>query len=319
MNLSATRTTPARTTLARTALARALAVIGTGLLLAACGTAADPTAADDAEVAATDPTDEPAPDPEPDPATDTAAAPEPAPEPEPEPEPPYPPDWHERALDIAAASRPAVVAIGWVPPDLAMGRVETGFLVAEDLVVTSGEVGLAGEEHTLGVRTFDGQRRQASVVYRGPEYLGVSVLQLDAPVDGPTLRFGDETELVAGAPLLAIGHPASASAEGGWLVTAGPFVRIEDRALWADLVAPIGGGGFFEGGMSGAPVLDLAGAVVAVACCQQPWGPQLSIANAEPAEVLLRRHVVVDERSWHGGATATVTRAAIADLLPEDP
>ena len=125
--------------------------------------------------------------------------------------------------------------------------------------------------------------------------------------------------IALGVSLLAIGHPATASAEGGWLVTAGPFVRTEDRALWADLVAPTGGGGFFEGGMSGAPILDLQGEVVAFVCCQQPWGPQLSIANAEPAEVLLRRHVVVDERAWHGGTTASAVRAALAEQLAADP
>jgi len=141
-------------------------------------------------------------------AADTPAASSPAPPPPPpappEPEPAYAPpaDWAERALASAETARGAVVAIGWRPgpPTMVMRRLETGWLVASDLVVTSHMVACEARSGTeLRVRTIDGTLRRASVA----EVIGgcggwetaVGLLRLDRPVDAPTLTLRGEDQL----------------------------------------------------------------------------------------------------------------------------
>jgi S1-C subfamily serine protease len=276
------------------------------LVLSGCGAGRepDPVAAADSERTPAQPLEPNAP-----PAEEPAAEP-PAPA-------PYPDDWYDRALAVAEAARPAVVAIGWTPEELPMGRLETGFLVSPDLVVTSAVVGQAGESNRLQVRLIDGTFRDASVLHRsGEQWMGVALLQLDSPVDAPTLELAEDTDLVLGAPLLAIGHPNVAYAEGGWLVTVGPVTSANRSEVWADIVAPATGDGFFDGGSSGAPLINLDGRVVGLVCCNREWGPAPTYETAFVSEVLLRRHIVHDLREWHGGPSAAAIRAQLGELLP---
>jgi S1-C subfamily serine protease len=255
--------------------------------------------------------DDPAPAAAPAPAVEPDATPAEQPAPA-----PYPDDWYDQALAAAEAARPAVVAIGWTPPELQMGRLETGFLVSSTLVVTSAAVGQAGESNRLKVRLIDGTFRDATVLHRsGEQWMGVALLELDSPVDAPTLELADDTALERGAPLLAIGHPNIAYAAGGWLVTVGPVTSISPGEVWADIVAPATGDGFFEGGSSGAPLIDLDGQVVGLVCCSREWGPAPTYETAFVSEVLLRRHIVHDLREWHGGPSAQTIRSALGELL----
>ena len=257
------------------------------------------------------------------PATAPEQEPVPEPEPEPEPEPAYAPpdDWLERGLASAEVARRAVVAVGWRPPSVALRRLEAGWLVAPDMVATSPAVACDALQGTgLRVRTFAGEFRSATVVEEptdcGGWEPGIALLRLDRPVDAPDWRLRDASALEVGEPLLAIGHANSATAIGGWLVLAGPVVRANDSVVWADIGAPVNYtrvNEFFGGGSAGAALIDIDGALVSILCCEQDWGPQVTLRGSRLAEPLLRRRVVLDEPYFVGGlAPAALERELIS-------
>jgi hypothetical protein len=128
-------------------------VLAAAVVLSACGAGEDAAGVD--TVAATETAAAPA--------TVTPAPPPPSP---PEPPPGYSPpdDWYERALESADAARRAVVAIGWDPPGVLLRRIEAGWLIAPDLVITSDAVACdVREGRDLRVRTFDGTIVSATV------------------------------------------------------------------------------------------------------------------------------------------------------------
>jgi hypothetical protein len=255
------------------------------------------------------------------------SAPEPQPEPEPEPRYEPPDDWAERGLASAGTAREAVVAVGWrpAPPAMVVRRIETGWLITPDLVVTSNVVACdaqAGSE--LRVRTIRGTIRQASVleVIGGCEQWegGIGLLRLDRPVDAPTLTLREEPVEI-GEPLLAIGHANMAATLGGWFVLAGPMVETTGRLLWADIVAPVRyqrTDEFFGGGSDGALVIDIDGRVVTVLCCERDWGPQLHINNSPVADPLLRSALTIDEPYFVGGLTTSELRRALEPYVELD-
>jgi len=256
------------------------------------------------------------------PATPATVTPTPAPAPPPPPEPPPgyspPEDWYERALATADVARRAVVAIGWEPPGMLRRRLEAGWLLEPDLVITSDAVACdIAEGRDLRVRTFDGTIVRASVEeVSGPcdgWQAGVARIRLSRAVDAPTLRLRTGAAPEAGEPLMAVGHANHAAAVGGWLVLVGPMVSTEDDTLLADIGAPVTRWRFdewFGGGSNGAPVVDLAGDVVAVLCCERQWGPQLRYDDAF-AEPVLRRRLTVDGRYHVAGLWGEALRRAV--------
>lgn len=307
----------------------AAALLTLTVLLAACASGPDQSASEGADVTAEQETaspEEDAPAEE-----DGAAGADPdeqaAPEPEPEPEPVYAPpsDWQERALEAAEGARRAVVAIGWNPPTIVLRRIEAGWLVAPDLVVTSPDVACeAREGQDLRIRTFDGQFRTATVeAIEGPCSTwepGVALLRLASAVDAPALTVRTPTPLTVGEPLLAIGHSNQSAAIGGWLVLAGPVVEETSGWVWTDIGATVNYrrvGEFFGGGFGGAPVIDLDGEVVTVLCCERDWGPRIDFRRTPLADPVLRRRLTIDESFFTGGMdTASLAAALRPHLTP---
>ena len=292
------------------------------LVVSACGPEGEESTAasdDGGEVNSEQPTTEPTPAPSP---------PPPPPLPEPEPEPAYAPpaDWQERALAAAEAARGAVVAVGWRPPTMVLRRLETGWLIAPDLVVTSADVACEAQLGTgLRIRTLDGEFRDASIEEVAgpcdPWQPGVAVLRLSRPVDAPTLRLGEPRPLEIGEPVIAIGHSNWSAAVGGWLVLAGPVVEQDTRWIWTDIGATVNyrrTGEFFGGGSSGAPVIDLEGNVLTVLCCERDWGPQVSIFDTPRSEPLLRRRLIIDEPYFVGGMSTATLGPALAPFAGTD-
>ena len=308
--------------------------VGAALVLSACAGAsdggADPAAAssDAAAEAAAGP--EPAvgdadPDATPADVEPEAAAPAPAPAPEPAPDPGYvlPEDWEARALAAAEAARAGVVAIGWKPPGIVRRRIEAGWLIAPDLVVTSPDVACEAQlGEGLRVRTLAGEFRGAAVdevvgtcSARAP---GVALLRLERPVDAPPLTLRDGPAPQEREPLLAIGHPNTSAAVGAWMVLVGPVIDPANAQglLWADIGAPVSvarGGEFFGGGFNGAPLIDLDGRVVSVLCCERDWGPQVNLRSSPIAAPVLRSRLVLDEPYYVGGPTPDELRGLLAE------
>lgn len=287
---------------------------GAALLVSACGSAdEDATGAADDSARAT--TEQPSP----------APPPPPPPPPAPEQEPAYAPpsDWQERALATAETARAAVVAVGWRPPTMVIRRLEAGWLIAPDLVVTSADVACEAQLGTgLRVRTFDGEFREATVEEVtgpcDPWEPGIAVLRLARPVDAPTLRIAEPRVLDVGEPVLAIGHSNWSAAVGGWLVLAGPVVEQDARWIWTDIGATVNyrrTGEFFGGGSSGAPVIDLDGDVITVLCCERDWGPQISLFDTPRSEPLLRRRLIIDEPYFVGGMPTATLRSALTAFV----
>ena len=254
------------------------------------------------------------------PAASVASPPVPPPAPA-EPEPTYTPpaDWMERALAAAERARQGVVAIGWNPPGPLDARLEAGWLVAPDLVVTSNIVACEAREGTrLRVRTFGGDVVGASIEVEvggcsGWEP-GLALLRLERAVADPTLTLRTAGAPEVGEPLLAIGHANHARVLGGWLVAVGPMVGTEGAELFADIAVPVQLmrlDEWFGGGANGAPLVDLAGDVVAVLCCERDWGPQLRYDDAF-AEPLLRRRLVLDSRYHVVGLWGDALRDALS-------
>jgi hypothetical protein len=248
--------------------------------------------------------------------TSTTVAPPTTPAPDPAYSPPD--DWHDRALATADEARRSVVAIGWKPPGMLRRRLETGWLLAPDLVVTSHTVACeARNGSNLRVRTFSGRLLSAEIDTEVGAcdgwQPGIAVLRLAAEVDDPTLRLRAQGNPEIGEPLLAIGHANHAPNLGGWLVAVGPMVEVNGDAMLVDIgmsVTLSRIGEFFGGGSNGAPVIDLDGQVVAVLCCEREWGPALRYDDTI-SEPLLRSRLVLDGRYHVAGLSGDALRAAL--------
>lgn len=233
-----------------------------------------------------------------------------------------PDDWQEQALAAANSARRAVVAIGWEPPTIVNRRLETGWLLTNELVVTSNVVACDVQRgENLKIKTFDGTIRDASVEEIvngcGSGARGIALLRLDAPVDAPTLALRTGEPPVVGEPLLAIGHANFATTLGGWLVAVGPVVISDPDVMWADIGMAVDWrrtGEFFGGGANGAPLVDLEGNVAAVLCCERDWAPPIGAAGPI-ASSRLRTRIVLDAPYFVGGVSAEALRPTLERLV----
>lgn len=291
---------------------RAVVLLATALVVSSCGAGEAAVTQDVAEVPTSSATVAP----------QLPSPPQPPPPPPAatEPQPGYSPpdDWYERALESAEAARRAVVAIGWDPPGELRRRIEAGWLIAPDLVITSDVVACEVRKgRDLRVRTFDGTIVAAAieeVVGTCDGFTpGIAHLRLSRAVDEPTLQLRSGAAPVIGEPLMAIGHANHAAAVGGWLVMVGPLAQASGDVLVADIGAPVAQWRFdmwFGGGSNGAPLIDLDGDVVAVLCCERDWGPHLRYSDAF-AEPVLRRRLTLDERYHVAGLAGDALRRAV--------
>lgn len=235
---------------------------------------------------------------------------------------PIPADWEERALASAESARRAVVAIGWDPPSIVNRRLETGWLLASDLVVTSNSVACdARRGSDLQVRTFDGAVRDAHVEEIvngcGTNAPGAALVRLATPVDAPTLTLRTKGPLAVGEPLMAIGHANYAAQLGGWLVTVGPVVIAGDEAVWADIGMSVDWrriDEFFGGGANGAPLIDLDGEVAGLLCCERDWAPPVAL-DGPLAEPRLRTNLMIDAPVYIGGLSAASLDLLLGEFL----
>lgn len=210
-------------------------------------------------------------------------------------------DWHARAQEVAEQVRPSVVAV--FHPTEPWGA-SSGWLISPTEVVTARHVASDGDGNpvTRIVVGFDGQQRTATTVAVA-EGLDVGLFELDAPLDLPTLEWGDENDLEPGDPLLVIGHPNVASGLGGWLTVAGTYVATVDGELQADIATDAGG--------SGGPLVDLDGRVVAISCCGYHYDFTGRGHGLVPAEFEVRTTAVWDRPQYSGGPAASRARGLV--------
>lgn len=210
---------------------------------------------------------------------------------------------HAEVLAMVTEARRSVVAVGWEPEGPVRRRLESGWLASSDTVVTSHKVACdAMSGRNLQVRTLDGDLLRGVVEHIdrpcGRGGAGLGIIRIERRVDATALKVSAGEGPKAGEALVAVGHANSAAALGGWLAVVGPMVHREGDMLLVDLGVPVVLETFdmwFGGGYNGAPVLNLAGEVVAVLCCERPSGPQLRYYDP-PAAPDIHRHLVLDHR-----------------------
>jgi len=238
-----------------------------------------------------------------------------------------PDDWQATALAAADRARRSVVAIGWEPPRIVNRRLETGWLISPDLVVTSNVVACDAQRGVdLSVRTFDGAIRDATIeaIINGCDAAarGAALLRLREPVADPPLTLRTVGPPAIGEPLMAIGHANFAPVFGGWLVAVGPVVTSDPDVTWADIGVSVDWqriDEFFGGGANGAPLVDLDGNVAALLCCERNWAPPIT-HDSPVAEARLRERLVIDAPFFVGGLTADALRTAFEDIVgPLEP
>lgn len=287
----------------------ASAAVGAVLAVVVAGCSSQPVV-DDAPAAATE--------------TEAAAEPEAPPEPEavedepaPEPAVDAPADdgaWRAAAETVAERARPAVVAVLKADHDW---PAATGFLVADDLVVTERDVVVFdGQTLPLMVRTFDGRNIAAQPIWTA-DGQGAALLQLAEPAEGiEPLELGSARELAFQQTLVTIGHPQLGEQTGGWQVFAGSFHQRQDIVAWAHLPGQFGNDNGYRDGMVGSPILDLDGNVVALMCCEKVFSQQPTVSTFAPGELEIYTTVPFVDGKLRGGWTADLVRSQLEGLLP---
>ncbi|MFE1169459.1 S1C family serine protease [Nocardiopsis sp. NPDC058789] len=175
-----------------------------------------------------------------------------------------PPEAPERAADtiagVAQRVSPSVVSLR-----SAGGRVGasgSGFVIADDYVVTNDHVSAPLEEDGIVIEYSDGRFSPATVVGSDPSS-DLAVLQLEEPNEVEPLEFGDSDEAVVGDEVIAIGAPLGLDGT----VTQG-IISAKDRPVSSDE----GESQFFalqtdaaiNPGNSGGPLVDIQGRVIGV-------------------------------------------------------
>lgn len=136
------------------------------------------------------------------------------------------------------------------------GSQGSGFLVAEDIVITNHHVVSSwdGTENTRAtIKTRDGRRLSATYV-TGDANVDVAVLRLDEPLTGVKTLSWSSTSPAVGETVMYVGNP---SIVGGWFVGIGSVTDYQYNVLLTDL--PI------ASGASGSPILNMKGEIVSIA------------------------------------------------------
>lgn len=182
-----------------------------------------------------------------------------------------------QATDIGLMARDAVVII----EQLDAGGQGTGWFVEPDLILTNSHNVQSGEEHDLQAKTIDGSEISLSIVdYVADEIPDVALVQTEGYEHDVTLSLGSEADLESEQPLVQNGHPGGI---GYWVTSLGQFVSLEEYGMeggtYNELVTLVPG---IEG-VSGSPLLNLDGEVVAMTYGGQPL---LERDPNEPAPVI---------------------------------
>lgn len=217
--------------------------------------------------------------------------------------------WAEQALATLTEARGSVVAVAsaehpdWPPL--------TGFVVGERHLISAHPAPRPAPGDPLPqrlVRTLDGEPQLATEVAGWPEW-DVALLEVEQPLEVPALPLGDETALSPGDPLLQIGHPSVQARSGAWITSVGSFVAAERGLLRGEMSS--------SAGSSGAPILDLDGAVVGVATMGFDLGPSgNALDELAVAELALRSSVPIHLEGTSGGVGGVRLAALLAEVLP---
>lgn len=176
-----------------------------------------------------------------------------------------PPEVVSDAEAVGEAGRESVVHLDLRDGGVSTGHA-TGWFVDEGVIATNAhnvQLGLATTEEIRGV-TPDGQTFETSVLgFVDGLSPDVAVLGTDF-TDAPPLPVRRDAELEGGQPLVQIGHPGGF---GNWVIGAGRFAGRSEPSEsfgppsveFTGIVTSIPG----LKGVSGSPVLDLDGEVVA--------------------------------------------------------
>lgn len=179
----------------------------------------------------------------------------------------------------------------------------SGFIIGPNHVVTAHLRELSANEQppTFRVRAHDGQFRDAVQVAGWREW-DFGVLELDAPLDLPPIRLGDERQLSVGDLVINIGNPTVSGRSGLGLATVAQFLGIVDGFIATDISTATGG--------SGGPVLDIDGALIGMASLGLGgFGDLTDIHLLEVSELRLRNSIPIDRRAGTGGVAASTIAA----------
>ncbi|MFE9242606.1 S1C family serine protease [Nocardiopsis sp. NPDC006938] len=175
-----------------------------------------------------------------------------------------PPEAPERAADtiagVAQRVSPSVVSLRSAGGRV--GATGSGFVIADDYVVTNDHVSAPLEEDGIVIEYSDGSNSLATVVGSDPSS-DLAVLELEDPNEVEPLEFGDSDEAVVGDEVIAIGAPLGLDGT----VTQG-IISAKDRPVSSDE----GESQFFalqtdaaiNPGNSGGPLVDVQGRVIGV-------------------------------------------------------
>ncbi len=158
------------------------------------------------------------------------------------------------ATQVAAAAQKSIVVISTHDSDGKEYSLGTGFIISEDgLVATNMHV--IGESRPIVVKAMDGTEHSVTSIHAYEPFLDVAFIRIDATGLTP-LELGNSSQLEAGQPIVAIGHPHGLQ----FSVVSGVVSsrREIDGKPMVQLAIPI------ETGNSGGPFLDMDGKVCGI-------------------------------------------------------
>ncbi|ASU82687.1 serine protease [Nocardiopsis gilva YIM 90087] len=163
---------------------------------------------------------------------------------------------------VAQRVSPSVVSIQASGPGLSGNG--SGFVIADDHVVTNNHVSSALERKGIEVVYSDGHTSGAEVVGSAPS-ADLAVLKLKDPVDVEALEFGDSDQVTVGDEVIAIGAPLGLAGT----VTTG-IISAVDRPVSVGeageetFISALQTDAAINPGNSGGPLVDAQGRVIGV-------------------------------------------------------
>ncbi|GAA2013949.1 hypothetical protein GCM10009799_47840 [Nocardiopsis rhodophaea] len=163
---------------------------------------------------------------------------------------------------VAQRVSPSVVSIQASGPGLSGNG--SGFVIADDHVVTNNHVSSALQRKGIEVVYSDGHTSGAKVVGAAPSS-DLAVLKLDDPIDVEALEFGDSDQVTVGDQVIAIGAPLGLAGT----VTTG-IISAVDRPVTVGeegeetFISALQTDAAINPGNSGGPLVDEQGRVIGV-------------------------------------------------------
>lgn len=178
---------------------------------------------------------------------------------------PYDAATREAARAVGLEARPGMAFLE-MTDDISVTTASAWFVDEHLLLTNNHNVSDLTPETNRTFWTIDGERHTFEVVGRSEQGADIALLRTDA-VAPKVLPTGSSEALEPGDRLVQVGNPGGF---GQWVLTLGEL--LEHRADWGDFVTTVPG----LQGVSGSPVVDMAGEVVGVTYAGQPhtdWQP----------------------------------------------